>query len=130
MNKCKYKPGGKKYILTETYEDTIPFGYTKNIMTNYASYRLDGKILIGKGYSWDGASGPTIDTPDTMDGSLVHDVLYQFIREGHLSMKYRKEADKCIKRMCEMDGMPKWRSWYWYLALRAFGRSAAIGRRH
>ena len=41
----------------------------------------DGLLTIRKGYAWDGPSGPTIDTKDFMRGSLVHDALYQLLRE-------------------------------------------------
>lgn len=126
MRKCKYYEGGnKKYVLAETYSDIIPFSYSSAINSSYACFDLSNRITIYKGYEWDGASGPTIDTENTMDGSLVHDVMYQWIREGFLKMKYRKEADKCIRDMCIIDGMSKLRANYWYFFLRLFGRSAA-----
>jgi hypothetical protein len=127
MKICKYiKGGSKKYILTEDYKSYIPFDVNIHIETPYCYLTANHFMEVYKGYEWDGASGPTIDTEDTMDGSLVHDVLYQLIREHHLPMKWRKEADKCIHKMCVEDGMPKWRAWYWYLALRWFGKGAAI----
>ena len=127
MSKCIWSKGGfKKYVLEETYEDKIPFQTDEfTILTDYCFLRADGYITINKGYNWDGASGPTIDTDNTMDGSLVHDVLYQLMREERLLRKYRKEADKCIKKMCIADGMSKWRANYWYFFLRIAGDSAA-----
>ena len=79
-------------------------------------------IVIKKGYAWDGASGTAIDTKDFMKGSLVHDALYQVIRKKSLSKVYRKEADRILKRMCELAGMNKFRAWYVYQAVRIFGR--------
>ena len=33
------------------------------------------KIVIKEGYAWDGASGPTVDTYDSLQPSLIHDCL-------------------------------------------------------
>ena len=129
MSQCKWiKGGSKKYVLKATYHDTIPFCTEEHsIYTNYCTLHNNGLIVISEDYQWDGASGPTIDTDDTMDGSLVHDVLYQLMREERLSRKYRKEADKCIRKMCMADGMPWWRANYWYFFLRIGGGSSARG---
>jgi len=127
MSHCVWRKGGaRKYVLEEVYYDRIPFVLAANIKTSYCKLNSNGYIVIYPGYEWDGASGPTIDTDDTMDGSLVHDVLYQLMREGKLSRKkYRKDADKCIRQMCITDGMPVWRANYWYFFLRLFGKKAA-----
>ena len=61
-----------------------------------------------------------------MRGSLVHDVLYQAIREGHLTLKDRKAADKILYRLCREDGMNRVRAWYTYRTVRLFGKSSAI----
>ena len=127
MSKCIWSRGGsKKYVLERVYEDTIPF-YTSEptVNTNYCTLYSNGRIVIDEGYQWNGASGPTIDTDDTMDGSLVHDILYKLIREGRLPYSFRKQADKCIRQMCIDDGMPKWRANYWYFFLRIAGGGAA-----
>ena len=126
INPCIYYEGGsKKYVLKEIYKGYIPFTPSKDIYTPYCRIDKSGWIQIDAGYEWDGASGPTIDTPDTMDGSLVHDVLYQLLREGVLGGNSRKFADKCIREMCITDGMPKWRANYWYFFLRCFGGGSA-----
>lgn len=82
------------------------------------------RIFIEKGYAWDGPSGPTFDTPDFMRGSLIHDVLYQMIREESLTDVYRPEADKVLYQICREDGMPLWRAWYVWMAVRWFGHKA------
>jgi len=48
----------------------------------------DGGLLIKAGYSWDGPSGSAIDTKNFMQGSLVHDALYQLLRENILYESY------------------------------------------
>lgn len=73
------------------------------------------------GYSWDGASGPTIDSKTSMRASLVHDILYQCIEEGYIPISYRKAADQEFRKICLADGMGRFRAWYYYRALRLFG---------
>ena len=59
-----------------------------------------------------------------MRGSLVHDALYQLIREGELPKELRVDADKVLRRACLADGMSRFRAWYVYKAVRMFaGRS-------
>jgi len=84
-----------------------------------------GSLTIYDGYSWDGASGPAIDTPDFMTASLVHDVLYQFIRLGKLPMSARKEADQALYDLCIAAGMNWFRAQYVYQAVRLFGGANA-----
>ena len=85
----------------------------------------ENNLVIYKGYKWDGPSGPTIDSSSFMRGSLVHDALYQLIREGKLEYKFRKPADKILKEICKQDGMPFWRRNYVYWGVRAGGKSSA-----
>ena len=88
--------------------------------------RPEGELLILEGYAWDGASGPAMDTKSIMRGALVHDGLYQLMREGGLPLSYRKTADKLLRKMCREDGMMRIRAWWVYLAVRIFGKEAAI----
>ena len=82
-------------------------------------------LTINKGYSWDGPSGPTFDSSNFMQGSLVHDALYQLIREGVLPTDERKRADEIMREICLQDGMSKFRAWYLYRGVRRFGASSA-----
>lgn len=111
-----------KYKLTETTKHHLLsyFPHRFNIITPYIILS-NGVLIMNKGYAWDGPSGPTIDTVDFLKGSLVHDALYQLIREKHLPRKYRKIADKELKKICIKQGMPSWRVWYVYAAVRIFG---------
>ena len=91
----------------------------------------DGRLTVYKGYAWDGPSGPSIDTPSFMRGSLFHDALYQLIREGLLADTDgadRLRADELIRNVCLDDGMPAWRAAYVYRLLRWFGARAATPR--
>lgn len=85
---------------------------------------VDNWMYIYPGYCWDGLSGPTIDSKNSMRGSLVHDVYYQLIREGKLDIKWRKYADQELLRICREDGMNSIRAGIHYNALRMFGAGA------
>ena len=88
---------------------------------------IDGKgnLTIKEGYSWDGPSGPAIDTKNFMQGSLIHDALYQLMREGVLPQQHRKKADEILREVCINDGMSKVRAWWVYKGVRIGGASSA-----
>ena len=62
-------------------------------------------IVFFEGYSWDGASGPAVDTLNTRRASLVHDGLYQAIRLGQLSRSEKGAADAEMMQILKDDGM-------------------------
>lgn len=94
----------------------------------YIHLTKEGKLTITEGYAWDGPSGPTIDTKNFMRGSLVHDALYQLIRQKGIGMEHRRYADRLLQQMCIADGMSALRAWFVYLGVRWFGGSAAQPR--
>lgn len=96
-----------------------------DIITDFIVLNNDGLLTIQKGYSWDGASGPTIDTDSFMRGSLVHDSLYQLMRDGKVDRKHRQYADELLRDICIEDGMYRWRAAYVYWSVRLFAGSAA-----
>ena len=124
-NIISYK-GGYKYQLRESYTVLISIKPPMPILTQYIDLYTDGRLVIKEGYAWDGPSGPTIDTQTFMRGSLVHDALYQLMREDYLSpITYRKEADKILKKLCLEDGMWSIRAWWVYWGVRFFGGLAS-----
>jgi len=93
--------------------------------TGLLKINVMGKLTIKKGYSWDGPSGPSIDTNNFMRGSLIHDALYQLMREGVLPQHARIRVDDILREVCLLDGMSKFRAWYVHLAVRIGAASAA-----
>ena len=116
-----------KYQLANDYSiKNISIKPKSNIDTDFISLDVHGNLLIKKGYAWDGPSGPVIDTEENMRASLVHDALYQLMRNKHLSTRtHRKAADQLFKDICEDDGVSKLRAHAYYQALRMFGKPAA-----
>lgn len=123
MIRVAYKEG-YEYQLVEDYFCDVAIYPPKHIDTYFLRLSTGGKLIIKAGYAWDGASGPTIDTKNTIRGSLVHDALYQLMREGHLSHEWRKQADKELYRILREDGMSALRAKLWYAGVRLGGGPA------
>lgn len=121
----KYKKG-YKYQLSESFEFMIPRRAGKNYDSHWITFREDGLLTIREGYAWDGPSGPTFDTPNTMTPSLVHDALYQLMRMGLLPQSKRSYADELMRVMLIERGMSWFRAWAWYHSLRWGARKAAL----
>jgi len=116
-----------KYQVMKEYSIQIDIKPGKDLSFKYMSLTSGGLLTIKEGYAWDGPSGPTVDTPDFMRGSLVHDVLYQLMRMNALDYKiYRKRADEILRELCLKDGMSTFRAWYVYQAVQWFGESFAL----
>ncbi len=110
---------GLKYQLRKTYCCQVSVFPEKEVKTDWIDLNTTGKLTIRKGYAWDGPSGPTIDTPSFMRGSVVHDALYQLMRMQLLSAKWRKQADIELHDDCLEDGMWCFRASYVYRGVRA-----------
>ena len=126
--KCISYKKGYKYQLVEKYTVDIPIKPESDIHSDseYIDLTSEGNLVIKKGYAWDGPSGPTIDTLNFMRGSLVHDALYQLMREEKLNLDiHREPADQLLKKMCKEDGMSSIRAWWVYKGLRIGGDPAA-----
>lgn len=109
---------GYKYQLEETYSLLTPIldhtvGCDQYLLTP------DGKLTIARGFSWDGASGPTYDSASSMRASLVHDVFCLMMRNRALDHSYRHIVNEFFKQLCIEDGMWQWRAHLWFLAVEA-----------
>ena len=89
---------GYKYTVAEQFKCYLDLFSDISIATEHFIIR-HGLLYVKEGYAWDGPSGPTWDTPCTMVPSLVHDVLYQAIREGLISSSRRFDADLTFYRL-------------------------------
>jgi len=130
-NKLVYRElKGYKYDLCCEVRWPVPeLAEVPHFYNGYLSL-VGGELRIKEGYAWDGPSGPTIDTKTFMRGSLIHDALYQLMREGALlPAAHRKYADELLRVVCLMDGMSKFRAWYVYKIIRVAGRYTCTPRK-
>lgn len=130
--KYRHLDGYKYELLDTVVVDTGIKGVDVSVPSNsdgmYICLWPSGRLFVFKDYMWDGPSGPTFDTKTFMRGSLIHDALYQLMREGLLDRKYRKCADQLLRKICLEDGMAKWRARYVYWAVRKFAKKSSMPR--
>jgi hypothetical protein len=120
----KYRDG-YRYQLAVDYSVQLDFAPAKDIKTQFIHFNVLGVLTAKAGYAWDGPSGLTIDTKSSMRASLIHDALYQLLREKKLPQKRRKDADEVLHKTGLEDGMFRWRIGAWYRAVRVGAGPAA-----
>lgn len=122
----KYSDYKYKFKVEENFSIELPFKIP-DFVHPYASLK-DGILSVKRGYAWDGASGPIINTRDTLVASLVHDVLYQAMRLNLIksSKENRMIADKNFFEILKMNGVNSIRRKVWYFAVRLFGKKSTI----
>jgi len=117
--------GDKKYVLTKLYSHATGITGCRFRMGTESGAELsmtaNGLMVAHAGVTWDGPSGPAVDTVSFMRASFVHDMLYLAIREGYVGKKYRKVADKLLRQIAREDGMPLFRAWYAWAGVRLAG---------
>ena len=125
---------GYKYQETKTYSILVDIHPPEDIISDFLRLSKKGTLRIIKGYAWDGPSGPTRDSKWNMRASLVHDALYQLIREGKIDVFYREYIDKLFyqillevgKKLCKTKGFwfkrtYKTRAWLYYKGVKKAG---------
>jgi len=117
----------KKYIynLHGNYKYKAEIEVKESCNLNYIKITKKGKLTVKKWYAWDGPSGPTFDTKNFIRGSLVHDALYQLIREDKIDQDQRERADEILREICLEDGMSRIRAWWVFWGVYLFGKGAA-----
>lgn len=123
----KYK-SGYKYQLAETISIQTCITPPVNVSTYMLNLDPNGTLTIDRGYAWDGPSGPTIDTKNTLTPSLMHDAIYQLIRMELIAKSWRLIADEEIGRMMKERGVWWLRRKLWVRELKKFGGPAADPR--
>lgn len=115
-----------KYQLMSPYRHRTELRPPAEISTDdrWVALTIEGELIFRRGYAWDGPSGPAIDTRNFMRASLVHDGLYQLMRESLLDREYRKAADRLLYEICIADGMTRLRAFFVYWAVRVFSGAA------
>lgn len=119
MMKMKYMKGFK-YQLTEPWWERLTIYPDDGIDTEFISLSRDGLLILKKGFAWDGPSGPTIDTPDSLVGSGVHDADCRLMSWGLLSRSWKDKADAIARDLWIRSGMPEARANLWFNTLQQF----------
>ncbi len=129
MDKACYKRihPKHKYRLVEPYSYNTGFNdLEETVKIRHLSLEENGLLKFEKGFTWDGPSGPSVDTLNIMRGSLIHDGIYRLIRNEKIDYNpFKVRADKLLKKICRCDGTFCFRAWYIYIAVRLFGGRSA-----
>ena len=92
---------GYKYQLAEDYAISISIKPISDITTAFIDLDTGGTLTVKNGYAWDGPSGPVKDRDENLRASLVHDALYQLMRNEDLDRgTHRKAADQAFRDIC------------------------------
>lgn len=124
-----YYARGYRYQLRETAYFKTRIYPTQKIVMPLVELWEDGTLIVRKYFSWDGASGPTINDDTNRRASLAHDALYYLMRQGLLPLSWRKEADRTLKRLMLEDGSWAFRAKYYFWSVTKFAEPAAKNRR-
>ena len=135
---------GYKYRTSKTFWVFTNIRPFYEVQIGRITLTVEGLLIIDRGYSWDGPSGPTIDTKNFMVGGIVHDALYEILRcptklldrkcdivrgseavHAATHEQVREEADKMLLDLVRADGMSEFRSNYVYKGVRVGGESSA-----
>lgn len=110
-----YKNGG---ILTEDFITTTRIK-GRTCTTDEIHLEPTGELWIREGKEWDFGTG-AVDTPAVIMASLVHDILCELIQWGKLPTTLRKKIDKEYLRYLKLGGMPWYRRYWQYYAIRFY----------
>lgn len=119
-----YYIDGVKYILEHTWTAQTNIQPAKIIVYKNIILNTKGLLTLTPGFPWDGPSGPTRDTPNSIAASAAHDALYRLMRLGLLLRKWRKKADLVFYEILREKRMSKIRATVWYHSVRRFAKSA------
>jgi len=119
-----YRDGYKNQLL-EDFQYPTGIKIKDAVKSNFLFLSMEGLLTVLSGYAWDGPSGPTLDTKDFMRGSLVHDALYQLMREKKISKLCRPIADDLLYQICREDGMWAFRAAYVRWGVKRWAAKAA-----
>ena len=100
-----------------------------DIVVPFIRLSTSGVLEIEHDYMWDGASGPTIDTKNTISPSAGHDALFQLMRMGLLDRgKWWLAANADMYRWMRDRNMAYIRARTWKIGLDMFSYKHTLPR--
>ncbi|MCU0589897.1 MAG: hypothetical protein MUC33_01265 [Desulfobacterales bacterium] len=103
--RIRYRCGYKYQLVNDHRAQLAHVRPEFDIVTEFIELTVDGLLWIKHGYAWDGPSGPTVDTPNFMRGSLVHDALAQLMRDGYIGTDQFTAMNRELRDICIEAGM-------------------------
>jgi hypothetical protein len=123
MGTLSYKKIDYKYQLIQDYFFKLPFT-APDVSLEDCGVK-DNNLYADAGFGYDGASGLTVDSENSMEGALVHDIGYRLLRAGLLPSKFKGLFDRLFKIVLKRNGMGYLRRTIWFNAVKRFASYAA-----
>ena len=110
-----------RYTIVEKFEIAVPF---ESGNYSWGSISLsDGILVLSSGYTWDGASGPVLDTKNFLRASLVHDALFDLLKYGGMPRENLPQVNALFIQLAIEDGVSKLRTSIASWGLRVLGET-------
>ena len=116
-----YYAKGFKYRLTRRLVLQSSVFPPEDIITPDFEIHTDGILIGHPGWSYDGPSGPTWDSPCSMRAAGGHDIPYEAMRKGLLDWSFKQAIDDDFYGWLLEDGMWVWRAKAWHKAVTECG---------
>jgi len=116
---------GYKYQLVDHIVLQTDIKPDADITTYFIDLLTDGTLTMRRSYAWDGPSGITYDSENSITPSCFHDGCYQLMRQGLLPRLFRAKVDYEFEEMLKDRGMWWIRRKLWLRAVRIFAAAAA-----
>ncbi len=123
----KYRDG-YRYQLDESYVIRTPIRPVSTVQTQFIRLDMDGTLRILSGYAWDGPTGIWFFKRKLMRPSLVHDALYQLLRQKRILQHDRVLVDGMYRDISLANRVWRKRVWWQYLGVRRLATRAADPR--
>lgn len=119
-----YKDSGDSWASLQEYvyqpPEHLAIKGVRTISNEKIHLHPSGRLNIPQGFRFN-ASGPTIDTPDAIRATMIHDAFYTLSNQGLIPNESRRLVDKIFYNILIEDGMDPTRARVWYMFVRAFG---------
>ena len=121
-----YQKIGGSYQLVGTVVVHTEFRPKEDLKTEHMVLKSSGELIMYSGLTWNGGSGPAIDTKSMIALSLPHDCLYRLIRLGLLPQSARDQADEEGVNYGIRAGMCQVRADWVLWAVQTFAQRSAL----
>lgn len=117
---------GYKYQIRKNMRFALPPEF-QGIEIETDFIKLETCLLtIRKGYAYNGASGPTFDTKNSMRPTAFHDAMCQLMAEGLLPREFSPLVNELFRELLLQDGMSSFRSGLWHHGVEKHGAYSTI----
>ena len=125
-----YISGGKYQIVKKDVSFPTDIHPQDDIITEFVELKTNGLLTMKIGFFWDGASGPTINSPSSRRAACIHDGLYRLAQKKLISGETnRRKTDRIFYDYLRADGMWKFRAKIWWRSVRRWASKSYTRRK-